>query len=270
MSDLNFFQFCRGLARLIAGRPRVAKELRDNRELAMVLERRSVREFTDAPIDDDAWAAVLEAGRVAPSTVNLQTWSFAHFTADGWRDFFGSPLPFGAARGLVVLADSTRARRAVPEFPYAPLCEHTIGVMNASLAAMNMTLAAEALGLASVMLSETGRTGFYDAAHLKKKLDLPAGVVPIMSIVFGHPAVKTPAMPPKYPLDAVAFSGAYRPAADAEIDDWREQMQAGYRAAHKGERFASKVAYYNRRIEEAEKDLAELVYYDGRGPSAAD
>ena len=28
--------------------------------------------------------------------------------------------------------------------------------------------------------------GFYDAAHLKGKLELPAGVVPIMSIVFGQ------------------------------------------------------------------------------------
>ena len=52
------------------------------------------------------------------------------------------------------------------------------------------------------------------------------------------------------------------------IADWREQMQAGYRAAHKGERFAAKVAYYNRRIGEAERDLAEIVFYDGPGPSA--
>jgi hypothetical protein len=168
----------------------------------------------------------------------------------------------------VVLADSTRARRAVPEFPYAPLCEHTLGVMNASLAAMNMTLAAEALGLASVMLSETGRTGFYDAAHLAAKLDLPPGVVPIMSIVFGHPAGNPPVMPPKYAPETVAFTGSYRTADEAEIADWREQMQAGYRAAHKGERFAAKVAYYNRRIGEAERDLAEIVFYDGPGPSA--
>jgi nitroreductase len=268
VQDLSFFQFCRGLFRLVAGRPRVARGLAGNRELALVLERRSVRGFTAESIADDVWGAVLEAGRVAPSTVNLQTWSFAHFTAAEWRDFFGSPLPFGAARGVVVLADSTRARRAVPEFPYAPLCEHTIGVMNASLAAMNMTLAAEALGLASVMLSETGRTGFYDAAHLARKLELPPGVVPIMSMVFGHPSGKTPVMPPKYATETVAFTGRYRHASDKEIGDWREQMQAGYRAAHKGERFASKVAYYNRRIEEAERDLEEIVYYDGPGPAS--
>ena len=266
MSDQSFFQFCRGLFRILAARPKVPRSARDNPELAMVLERRSVREFKDDRIEDETWGAVLEAARLAPSTVNLQTWSFAHFTADQWREFFGSPLPFGAARGLVVLADCRRARRAVPEFPYAPLCEHTIGVMNASLAAQNMTLAAEALGLASVMLSETGRTGFYDAKYLAKKLELPAGVVPIMSIVFGWPSGKPPVMPPKYGLETVAFTGPYREAPDREIEDWREQMQAGYRAAHKGERFTAKIAYYNRRIIDAEKDLNDLVFYEESAP----
>jgi nitroreductase len=263
VSDQSFFQFCRGLYRILAGRPRVPRSARNNQELAMILGRRSVREFKPEAIPDETWGAVLEAARVAPSTVNLQTWSFANFTAEAWREFFGSPLPFGAARGLVVLADCRRARRAVPEFPYAPLCEHTIGVMNASLAAQNMTLAAEALGLASVMLSETGRTGFYDAKYLAAKLDLPAGVVPIMSIVFGWPAGNPPMMPPKYPLGTIAFSGPYRDAPEGEIEDWREQMQAGYRAAHKGERFSAKIAYYNRRIADAEKDLNELVFYEG-------
>jgi nitroreductase len=233
--------------------------------LTTILERRSVRRFRDAPIADDQWQAILEAGRLAPSTVNLQTWSFAHFTAGQWRDFFGSPLPFAAARGVVILADARRARRAVPEFPDAPLCDHTIGVMNASLAAMNMTLAAESLGLGSVMLSETGRTGFYDARYLAEKLELPPGVVPIMSIVFGHPAGPPPVMPPKFALDQVAFTGRYRDIPEADLQEWNRQMQAGYRASHKGESFAAKIAYYTRRIAEAERDLAARVFHaDGR------
>ena len=127
MSDQSFFQFCRGLFRIIAARPRVAREVQGNPGLTMILERRSIREFKPDPISDPVWEAVLEAARLAPSTVNLQTWSFAHFTAAEWRDFFGSPLPFGAARGIVVLADSTRARRAVPEFPYAPCANSPSG-----------------------------------------------------------------------------------------------------------------------------------------------
>ena len=44
-----------------------------------------------------------------------------------------------------------------------------------------------------------------------------------------------------------------------------DQMKAGYRAAHKGERFSAKIAYYNRRIAEAEQNLNTMVYYGDEG-----
>ncbi|MFW5747864.1 MAG: nitroreductase family protein, partial [bacterium] len=43
------------------------------------MKRRSVRSFLDRPVPDDIFDAILEAGRLAPSGVNLQTWSFACF-----------------------------------------------------------------------------------------------------------------------------------------------------------------------------------------------
>ena len=264
MAGLNPLQFLRGLVRIIAARPRVPETVAGNRLLHAVLERRSVREFRDEPVPDDAWAAVLEAGRLAPSTVNLQTWSFAVFTARQWEEFFGQPVPFGAPRAVIVLADTHRARRVVEGFPRAPLCEHTVGVMNASLAAMNMTVAAEALGLASVMLSETGRTGFYDAGFLAEKLALPPGVVPVMSIAFGYPKGGVPPMPPKLPLEAIAFTGPYREADQDVLDEWYREQQAGYMASNWGARFSQQIAYYNRRLLEAEQDLERLV----RAPAA--
>jgi len=262
LSELSFRDFLGGLARIISARPRVPRALRDNALLQTILQRRSIRKFTTQPIGQEEWETILEAGRLAPSTVNLQSWSFAHFTGREWGEFFGSPIPFQASRGVVILADTNRVRRAVPEFPAAPLSEYTMGVMNASLAAMNMTVAAEALGLGSVMLSETGRTGFYDAAHLTEMLALPPGVVPIMSIVFGVPDGKPPVMPPKLPLEAVAFTGKYRETTDADLDAWRNQMRAGYQASHRGGKFSAKIAYYNGRIADTERDLRRLVIRD--------
>jgi nitroreductase len=263
MADLSPRAFFRGLARIIAARPRVAERLQDNRLLETVLERRSIRKFKTDDVPEDVWQAILEAGRLAPSTVNLQTWSFATFTAGTWREKFDRQLPFGARRAVVIMADAHRAKRVVEGFPYAPLCEYTVGVMNASLAAMNMNIAAEALGVSSCMLSETGKTGFYDARHLADELDLPPGVVPIMTIVFGYAATGRPAMPPKLPLDGVAAPGQYARTPQPVLDDWYEQMQAGYQADNWGERFAGQVAHYNRRIEAAEKDLRSLVFYAG-------
>ena len=260
MSDLSLREFLSGLARIISAKPRVPRSLRDNSLLRTLLSRRSVRRFTARPIDQEVWETILEAGRLAPSTVNLQTWSFAHFTGDQWRDFFGSPIPFEAPRGVVILADTHRVRRTLPDFPDAPLSEYTMGVMNASLAAMSMVQAAEAVGLGSVMLSETGRTGFYDAAHLAEILELPQGVVPIMSIVFGYAEGKRPVMQPRLPLEAVAFTGPYRETTAEIRNNWLDQMRAGYQAAHGGEKFSAKIAYYNQRIAETERDLRRLVF----------
>lgn len=261
MEKLSLKQFLAGLARIISARPRVPASLSDNELLRTVLERRSIRKFNDASIPDEVWQTILEAGRLAPSTVNLQTWSFALFTRTEWQDFFGKPLPFNATRAVIVMADVHRAKRVVSGFPYSPLCEYTVGVMNASLAAMNMTIAAEAMGVSSVMLSETGQTGFYDAAYLAEKLALPPGVVPIMSIVFGYAKTGRPAMPPKLSPAAISFQGRYRETDQAELEEWYRQMQAGYQASNWGELFASQIAHYNRRIAEAERDLHGLVYY---------
>ena len=41
-----------------------------------VLARRSVRKFTDAPVDKKVFNNILEAGRLAPSATNNQPWHF--------------------------------------------------------------------------------------------------------------------------------------------------------------------------------------------------
>lgn len=255
--------FMRSIARILKARPQVPESLADNALLAVLLNRRSVRSFEDRPIPDDVFAAILEAGRVAPSTVNLQTWSFATFTPSEWTAKFGRPLPFKAARAIIILADAHRARRVLDVFPQSPFVEYTLAVMNASLSAMAMNVAAEALGVASVMLSETGRTGFLDAGYLVDELHLPAGVTPLMTIVFGYRRGVQPPMPPKLPLSEITFTGEYREADEQVMQDWRDQMIAGYKASHPGTSFERQLALYRSKIGQAEEDLEERVLGGG-------
>ncbi|MCX6028044.1 MAG: nitroreductase family protein, partial [Chloroflexi bacterium] len=151
--------FFRSLWRILRGKPQTPPSLRDNELLRTLLHRRSVRSFAGRAIPDDVFAAILETGRLAPSTVNLQTWAFATFTAASWRQTFGSDIPFKGQRALIVMGDTHRDKTVLDVFPRSPLVEYTVAVMNASLAAMAMNVAAEALGVSSVMLSETGRSG---------------------------------------------------------------------------------------------------------------
>ena len=182
--------FVRSILRILAGKPQIPASLQDNQALNAILNRRSVRSFAKREIPDDVFAAILEAGRLAPSTVNLQTWSFAVFTSASWRE------------------------------------------TNASLAAMNMNIAAETLGVSSVMLSETGRTGLLDTGYLKQVLRLPDRVVPIMTIVFGYRRGSHPPMPPKLPLEQICFGDKYQEADRAVMEDWLAQTKAGYKTVH--------------------------------------
>jgi nitroreductase len=258
--------FIRSIRRILAGKPQVPPSLKDNQLLDTILKRRSVRRFADRDIPDEVFSAILEAGRLAPSTVNLQTWTFFTFSSETWRDTFGRPMPFKGRRAVLVMGDTRRDKLVLDVFPYSPLVEYTTGVMNASLAAMNMNLAAEALGVSSVMLSETGRSGFLDAGYLKEKLELPDSVFPLMTIVFGYPRGSYPPMPPKLPLEQICFEGAYKEADRSIMEDWLSQMVAGYKAAYPLSSFNAQLRVYQSKIDQAEADLEEMVFYGDQGP----
>jgi nitroreductase len=253
--------FVRSLLRILSGKPHVPPSLKDNPLLEIILKRRSVRRFADREIPDDVFSAILEAGRVAPSTVNLQTWAFAVFDAGSWQATFERPIPFKGRRAVIVLGDTHRGKQVLDVFPYSPLVEYTLAVMNASLAAMAMNLAAEALGVSSVMLSETGRSGFLDAGYLKETLGLPDGVFPLMTIIFGYPRGAYPPMPPRLPLEQICFDGKYREADATVMDDWLSQMVAGYKASYPLSSFDAQLRVYQTKIGRAEADLNAMVFY---------
>ncbi|MCL4506636.1 MAG: nitroreductase family protein [Chloroflexi bacterium] len=258
--------FIRGLLRIISAKPQAPRSLQDNALLNVILRRRSVRSFASRDIPDDVFSAILEAGRVAPSTVNLQSWSFATFSAESWRAKFGHPIPFKARRAIIVLADTHRDRLALgtDAFPHSPLMEYTLAVMNASLAAMAMSIAAEALGVSSVMLSETGRSGMLDMAWLAEQLRLPSGVFALTTIVFGYAHGVYPPMPPRLPMETVSFDGAqgYREPAPGVMQSWLEQMIAGYKASHLTSSFEAQLRIYQNKIEQAEADLHRMIFGD--------
>jgi len=258
-------EFLRSLWRIVAGRPNIPPALQGNALLQTVLKRRSVRRFTQQDIPEEVFAAILEAARVAPSTVNLQSWAFAVFSAESWQAAFGRSIPFKAQRAVIVLGDMHRNRAVLQAFPRSPLVEYSAAVMNASLAAMAMTIAAEALGVGSVMLSETGRSGLLDAGYLKEKLGLPERVFPLMTIVFGYPAQAASAMPPRLPLEQICFEGRYREADEGVMTEWMRQMTAGYKASFPTSSLQAQLGVYQSKIGQAEADLRQMVFGESAG-----
>ena len=264
--QLTLAGFLRSIWKILAGRPKSPPALEGNLLLQTILNRRSARRFDGRPLPEDVFAAILEAGRLAPSTVNLQTWTFALFTRETWQSTFGRSIPFRAARAVIVLGDVHRNRAVLQAFPHSPQIEYTIAVINASLAAMNMNMAAEALGVASVMLSETGRSGLLDVGYLRDKLCLPDGVFPLMTIVFGYPAGGEAPMPPKLPLEEISFKDCkYHETNPAVLQDWLEQMTAGYKAMSPFSSLEAQLKVYESKIGKAEEELERMIFpQDGK------
>jgi nitroreductase len=258
IKKIGFIEFFKSLARLLVAKPTLPSSLAGHELLSIVLNRRSVRSFTDRDIADDVFNAILEAGRLAPSTVNLQTWTFFIFTPEKWSNIFSSSIPFKARRAVMIMGDSHRVRTVLNAFPHSPLVEYTMAVMNASLAAMNMNIAAEALGVSSVMLSETGRSGLLDVGYLREKLSLPENVYPLMTIVFGYAKGPYPPMPPKLPLAQICFEEKYREADHEVMEAWFSQMIAGYKAGHLFSSFESQLRVYESKLGRAEADLKAI------------
>ena len=262
---MGVFSFISKLRQIRGQRPDIPDVFEENRLVKTLLNRRSTRKFLEDDINEEEMALILEAGRLAPSTVNMQTWSFGVFNKETWKETFGRSIPFGAKRAVMVLGDVTRIKEATDIFPDTPLVQYTVSAINASLAAMNMTIMAEALGIASVMLSDTGKTGFFSPAYLKETLKLPEGVYPLMTVVFGYPKGQHPPIPPKFSIGDITFAGSYKQTEVVNIREWFSLMEAGYKASNPFSSFKAKLRYYRDHLNRAERELGDMILGRGTG-----
>lgn len=252
------FRLLKNVSTLFTGKPKASSEHMENETISLIMKRRSCRSFTDEEIDAESINTILEAGRFAPSTVNLQTWSFITYSKQEWIKTFGHSIPFKGAYAIVICADMFKIRDLFPDFKETPYINNSFALFNAGLAAMNMTLAAEALGIKSVMLSETGKTGLLDMKHLKEKLNLPKQVLPVTTLILGKPGIKFPGIPPRQPKNAVVMKKAYDLNAGSNLKQWFEQMMVGYKVTHPLSTLDKHIEFYRKKMTDAEEEIKKV------------
>ncbi len=248
-------RFLKNISELFCSKPDISHEISENHALRIIFRRRSCRSFNDTCINKKEIDTIIEAGRFAPSTVNLQTWSFITFTSNDWQAKFNRPIPFKGSSAIIICADTYRLKNTFPDFDQTPFINLSFAIFNAGLAAMNMTIAAESLGIRSIMLSETGKTGLLDIQYLKKKLDLPDGVLPITTLVLGRSNMNTPGTPPRQPRYCVAMEKAYKKNVSENLKNWFDQMFIGFKLTHPLSNFNKQIEFYKKKMIEAEKDI---------------
>jgi len=150
--------------------------------LDAILTRRSTRQFTSQPIAPEKLHQILEAAMSGPSCVNARDWSFLVVTdpeiLQKMADANGAPArPLKtAAAGILICGDLERA------FPRAK----DYWIIDGAIAAQNISLCAQALGLGSVWL---GTWPQIDRVENQRELfRLPETVIPHSIIALGYPA----------------------------------------------------------------------------------
>lgn len=142
--------------------------------------RRVVREFTEEPLTENEIRLVLTAGRWAATGGNRRIHRFLVVRSPESIRLVRAVSPgiWTRPTALIVICVEEGLARA----DQVQLGSDTTVLIDVGTAAMNMMLAAHALGIGSCPATSFSRSG------LRRVLDLPDGVVPEFVLQIGHPA----------------------------------------------------------------------------------
>lgn len=166
--------------------------------LDIIKSRRSIREFLDREVPEQAIDGLIDALLWAPSAGNLQSRKFYFVIDPGTKNKLAKAAlgqNFISRAPLVVVActDSRISAR------YGDRGVNLYSIQDAAASVMNMMLAAHELGLGTVWV------GAFNEFDVFEILGLPENLRPVAIIPVGYPARTPPAPPRVRSEDAIEF-----------------------------------------------------------------
>ncbi|MEM7404833.1 MAG: nitroreductase family protein [Pseudomonadota bacterium] len=160
--------------------------------VARIVNRRTIRQFEDRPIEEPLLTQLLACAQSAPTKSDLQQYSIIVVDDMANRaaiaEWIGTmPWICEASRFLVFCGDIRRNRQLCEVHEYAHANDNLDSFFNAAidgaLAMQAFVLGAEAAGLSCVPVSYVRN----HASRLATLLRMPAGVFPIAGLAVGYP-----------------------------------------------------------------------------------
>ena len=152
-----------------------------------IQKRRSIRKFTDAPVEKEKRDIIIEAALRSPSSMGRDPWEFVVVDDKELLEKLSKAKPHGssflkgAALGIVVCADISKS---------------DVWIEDTSIASTHIYLAAESLGLGACWIQLRKRKHSDDITsgeYASSILDLPVEMEVLSIIAIGYPAEeKTP------------------------------------------------------------------------------
>jgi nitroreductase len=196
--------------------------------------RRSIRRYKDNPVDWEKIVRILEGGKFAPSSGNVQNWKFIVVRKDEVRRnlihaAFDQDWMEDAPVFIVVASEPQKGERL-----YGARGERLYSVQNCAAATQNMILVANNLGLGSCWV------GAFDEEKVREALNMPESAFPQAIITVGYTDEK-PQMPSRVELEHTVYldrwfgkgqgfrAKGYKSVALKEtIDNTRDAMKKKY------------------------------------------
>jgi len=155
-----------------------------NEVIRTIFQRRSIRKYTNQPVDEATLTLLLQAAMAAPTATNSQPWEFIVVTEKESLDRIRGKLLFArynAPAAIIVCGNPSIANNSSGERYWEQDC---------SAATENILIAATSLGLGTVWI------GIHPLPSVIKPvrelLVIPERVTPLAMIYIGYPAEEKP------------------------------------------------------------------------------
>lgn len=174
-----------------------------------IYQRRSVRGYTDQPVDKSTVEALIKAAIQAPSSMNEQPWAFVVIQnateLAQWSDRIKAYVlkrlkpdsPMATYRDMLTDPDYDVFHRAGTLIIICARPDAHNGEGDCCLAAQNLMLAACAMGLGTCPIGFA--RPWVNQARVKRSLGIPEDYVPVFPVVVGYPSGQSPPVPRRTP-----------------------------------------------------------------------
>ncbi len=205
-----------------------------NKTIENQLNHRTIREFKDKPIEEEKMQQLFEVANHTATSTGMQSYSIIRITDQELKnklsEVCNQEYVRRAPEVLVFIVDVFRnaeIARAQGEHLKAErdMDRFFQGFTDGVLAAQNMTVAAESMGLGAMYLGSV----LNDSAKVVELLNLPELTFPIFGMGLGYPN-QEPQLKPRMPVELKVFENEYKKSDDimADIAEYDEEMQTYY------------------------------------------
>ncbi|MEE2907472.1 MAG: oxygen-insensitive NADPH nitroreductase [Planctomycetota bacterium] len=183
-----------------------------NTVIDLMMGHRSIRQFTDDPVEDQDVQQAVAAGQMASTSAAIQSYCLIRVRDQARREqlveLTGDQTKVARCGAFFVICGDTRRHRLLAErdgLAYDTRCEaFLLAVVDATLFAQNMVLAFESMGYGICYVGGL-RNNLPAVGEL---LELPNGLYPLFGLCVGRPA-QDPTIRPRLPQPTVLFEEGY-------------------------------------------------------------